>query len=304
MVRIALTGGIASGKTLVSDALAELGAVVIDSDVLAREVVQVGTQGLGEIERRFGKGVLRGDGSLDRPKLGGMVFSDDAAREDLNAIVHPLVRRRAAELEDAAPPGAVVVQVIPLLVETGQHVNFDAVVVVDVPVEVQVSRLMHRSGLTTQQAQARVKAQAPRTDRLDAADWVIDNSGDQATTIAKVRELWEGPVARLRNREAVRRHFIGLPSHVRGPEPTEGAAALKAFIKAQQYATGEKEFDIDRVESLLPSARVLLSRGAIVGAVLVDTSGKQPEVRGPWVVPGLREVATPVLLDAARQQIP
>ncbi|TRY18908.1 dephospho-CoA kinase [Tessaracoccus rhinocerotis] len=204
MVRIALTGGIASGKTLVSAELAELGAVVIDSDLLAREVVAPGTGGLARVVERFGPGALRADGSLDRGRLGELVFADDAAREDLNAIVHPLVRRRAAELEAAAAAGSVVVHVIPLLVETDQHRDFDGVVVVDAPAETQVSRLMHRNDLTTQEARARLRAQAPRTDRLEAADWVVDNSGDVASTIKQVHALWDGPIRELRSREATR----------------------------------------------------------------------------------------------------
>lgn len=189
MVRIALTGGIASGKSFVADELARLGAIIIDSDLLAREVVEPGTPGLARIVERFGDGVLR-DGVLDRAALGEIVFSDDAARADLNAIVHPLVRRRARELEDRADPGTVVVQVIPLLVETGLDAAYDVIVVVDVPTEVQVSRLIHRNDLTTEQARARVRAQASRENRLKVADHVIDNSGDEASTVRQVEALW------------------------------------------------------------------------------------------------------------------
>lgn len=198
MLRIGLTGGIASGKTLVSDELARLGAVVIDADVIAREVVEPGTPALAEVAARFGDGVLLPDGNLDRPALGAIVFSDDAARDDLNAIVHPRVRRRALELEAVAPAGSVVVHVIPLLVETGQARDYDAVLVVDVPVELQVHRLMHRNDLTTEQARARIRAQAPRSDRLRAATWVVDNSGDVASTVRQVEQMWNGPIAALR----------------------------------------------------------------------------------------------------------
>lgn len=198
MVRLALTGGIASGKSMVSAELERLGAVIIDADVIAREVVEPGTPGLAAVVQRFGDGILRPDGTLDRPALGAVVFSDDDARADLNAIVHPLVRERAAQLEAALAPGEVVVHVIPLLVETGQQDDYDGVIVVDVPVEVQVSRLMHRNDLSTEQARARVRAQAPRTERRDAATWLVDNSGDVASTMAQVRRMWNGPVAALR----------------------------------------------------------------------------------------------------------
>lgn len=304
MPRIALTGGIASGKTLVSDELARLGAIVIDSDLIAREVVEPGSPGLSRIRERFGDAVLRHDGSLDRAGLGALVFSDDAAREDLNAIVHPLVRKRAAELGAAAPVGATVVNVIPLLVETGQEHDFEGILVVDVPVEVQVSRLIHRNNLTTAEARARIRAQAPRTDRLEAADWVVDNSGDQAATIAQVNRLWEGPLARLRQRERARANFVDLPAAVRGPEPTSDARALRAFIKAQQFATGVVDFDPDSLTEHLAGARVLLHRGAIVGAVVASRTGGELRVHGPWIVPRLRESAHAILVEAAVAQAP
>lgn len=302
MPRIALTGGIASGKTLVSDELARLGAVIIDSDLLAREVVNPGTPGLARIRERFGDGVLHGDGSLDRAALGALVFSDDRAREDLNAIVHPRVRQRAVELGAEAPAGAVVVNVIPLLVETSQEFDYEGIIVVDVPVEVQVSRLLHRNNLRTAEANARIAAQATRAERLEAADWVVDNSGDEASTITEVRRLWDGPLADLQQRERARANFTHLPASVRGPEPTTDARALRSFIKAQQFATGSDDFDLEALEDHLPSARVLRHRGAIVGAVMSSTDGSRTQVHGPWIVPGLRESAHAVLIDAARSQ--
>lgn len=188
--RIGLTGGIASGKTAVSDMLARRGAVIIDSDTLAREVVEPGTRGLEAIVERFGTTVLTPDGALDRAKLGQIVFDDPVARADLNAIVHPAVRARAAELQLRAPPGAVVVQVIPLLVETGQADDFDLVVVVDADEAVQLRRLMQRNGYTPSQARARLKAQASRAERLEAADLVIDNSAGLPELEAQVDALW------------------------------------------------------------------------------------------------------------------
>ena len=190
MTRIALTGGIASGKSMVADEFARLGAVIVDADLLAREVVAPRSPGLERIVQRFGAGMLNEDGTLDRARLGDLVFVDDDARADLNAIVHPLVRERSEELFAAAPPGSVVIEVIPLLVETGLHQAFDHVIVVDAPTEVQVRRLMQRSGLTADQARTRVRIQANREDRIAAADWVIDNSGDQASTVRQVEDLW------------------------------------------------------------------------------------------------------------------
>jgi dephospho-CoA kinase len=190
MFHVGLTGGIASGKSTVADLLAAHGAVIIDSDLLAREVVEPGTAGLAAVVDRFGTGVLAADGSLDRAALGRIVFADPSARADLEAIVHPLVRARAAGLAASAPAGAVVVQMIPLLVETGQAGNFDQVVVVDVEPAVQLARLQQRDGFSPAEATARVAAQAPRELRLRAADVVIDNSGSPEQLADAVERLW------------------------------------------------------------------------------------------------------------------
>ncbi|MGL5249204.1 MAG: dephospho-CoA kinase [Brooklawnia sp.] len=187
---VALTGGIASGKTTVANLLAEHGALLIDSDQLAREVVEPGTPGLAQVVTRFGEQVLTQTGRLDRQALGEIVFADAAARADLNAIIHPLVRRRRAELIAQAAAGRIVVSVIPLLVETGLVDQFDAVVVVDVPSQTQVARLVRRNDISQEQAQARLDAQASRAERLAAADWVVTNSGSRAELEAQVERLW------------------------------------------------------------------------------------------------------------------
>lgn len=188
--RVGLTGGIASGKSAVADLLGEHGAVVVDADLLAREVVEPGTPGHAAVVARFGDRVLAPDGGLDRAALGEIVFADDRARSDLEAIIHPAVRRRAAELEALAPAGSVVVHVIPLLVETGQTGLFDAVIVVDCEPDVQISRLMARSGLSRAQALARLGAQASREERLAAADIVLHNDGSLADLAAAVARIW------------------------------------------------------------------------------------------------------------------
>lgn len=189
MVRVGLTGGIASGKSLVADELAARGAVIIDADLLAREVVEPGTPGLTAIVERFGADVTT-DGRLDRAALARIVFSDDSARRDLEAIVHPAVRRRAAELEAEAPSDAVVVHVIPLLVETGQQDAFDVVLVVDVDRETQLRRLQERDRVTAAEAGARLAAQASRDQRLAASDVVIDNSADVTELRKQIEEIW------------------------------------------------------------------------------------------------------------------
>ena len=198
--RVGLTGGIASGKSTVAELLAQHGALIIDSDVLAREVVEPGTPGLAAVVDRFGTSVLAPDGRLDRAALGRLVFADDeesrTARRDLEAVVHPAVRARAAELEAGAAPGQVVVHVIPLLVETSQGDAFDLVVVVDVDNDVQRARLLARGGLTEQEADGRIAAQVSRTQRLAAADVVLDNNGSTDDLVRHVERLW----ARIRPR--------------------------------------------------------------------------------------------------------
>lgn len=189
-MRVALTGGIGSGKSSVAALLAGLGAVVIDADELAREAVAPGTAGLRAVLARFGPSVLRPDGALDRAALGRIVFADDRARGDLNAIVHPEVRRLAAERERVAPDDAVVVHVIPLLVETAQERSFDAVVVVDAPEDVQVARVMARDGVDAGAARSRLRAQASRAKRLGAATHVLDNSGAPDLLPGRVADLW------------------------------------------------------------------------------------------------------------------
>ena len=189
MLRIALTGGIASGKSTVAEELAARGAVLVDADVLAREAVEPGTPGLAAVVERFGPGVLAGD-RLDRPTLGRLVFDDADARRDLERIIHPRVRARAAEIEAAAAPDTVVVHVIPLLVETGQAGDFDLCVVVDLDPATQLRRLQERNGLSAEEAQARLDAQATREQRLAVADRVLDNNGSPNQLLRQVEKLW------------------------------------------------------------------------------------------------------------------
>lgn len=188
-IRVGLTGGVASGKSTVAALLAERGAVVIDSDQLAREVVEPGTPGLAAVVEQFGETVLTEDGRLDRPALGSLVFGDEASRRRLEGILHPLIRARSAEIESAAAPDALVVHDIPLLVETGQADHFDAVLVVDVPVETQVERMVRDRGWSAEDARSRVAAQADREQRRAAATYVIDNTGTHDDLRARVTEL-------------------------------------------------------------------------------------------------------------------
>ncbi|NYJ01052.1 dephospho-CoA kinase [Nocardioides thalensis] len=190
-MRVGLTGGVASGKSTVSAILRELGAVVIDGDQLAREVVEKGTPGLAAVVEAFGPEVLTPDGHLDRPKVGSIVFNDEQQRRVLEGIVHPLVFERVVELEANAPEGALVVHDIPLLAETGRADTFDAVIVVDVPAEVQVERMLRDRGWTEEDARARIGAQASREDRRAIATYVIENTGTLDDLRRKVTEVFQ-----------------------------------------------------------------------------------------------------------------
>ncbi|PNI07191.1 dephospho-CoA kinase [Arthrobacter sp. AFG7.2] len=192
MLKIGLTGGIASGKSVVASRLRERGAVLVDADALSREVVEPGTEGLQRVVAEFGGDVLGADGRLDRPKLGALVFGDPARLALLNGIIHPLVRLRAAAIVAAAAREAVVVQDIPLLVETGQGSGFHLVLVVDAPDDVRVQRMLEHRGMTEESARSRMAAQAAREERLAAADVILDNSGTVEQLQEQVDRLWDG----------------------------------------------------------------------------------------------------------------
>jgi dephospho-CoA kinase len=196
VLTVGLTGGIGSGKSAVSALLAAHGAVIIDYDQLARDVVEPGSPALTAIAERFGPGVIAADGSLDRPALGAIVFADVEARKDLEGITHPAIRDLAVQRQRAAGDDAIVVHDNPLLVEMGAAAHCDVVVVVDVPVEVQVERLMSTRGMTADEALARINTQASREVRTGAADLVIDNTGplDELATI--VGGVWDELVQR------------------------------------------------------------------------------------------------------------
>jgi dephospho-CoA kinase len=194
VLRVGLTGGIGSGKSEVSRRLAERGAFLIDADVTAREVVEPGTPGLGQIVAVFGPGVLLPDGRLDRPRLGQLVFADDNLLAKLNAIVHPLVAERTQQLEQQAAaavgPAGIVVHDVPLLTENQLQRNYDTVIVVDAPDETRLQRLTEDRGLTPEHARERMAAQAGRDQRLAIADIVVDNSGTLDDLDDRVGEVW------------------------------------------------------------------------------------------------------------------
>lgn len=196
MLTVGLTGGIGAGKSVVARRLASYGAVVIDTDHLAREVVEPGTGGHAQIVAQFGPRVVAGDGSIDRAQLATLVFSDAGAREHLNAIVHPLVAAEAARLTAAAAAGAVVVHEVPLLVEIGWQDRYDVVVVVVTSPDIAVERVVEARGMSAEDAWARAHTQLADADRVAVADHVISNDGDESALEAAVGDLWA--VLRLR----------------------------------------------------------------------------------------------------------
>ncbi|MFP8907174.1 dephospho-CoA kinase [Streptomyces atacamensis] len=196
MLSVGLTGGIGAGKSEVSRLLGEYGAVIVDADRIAREVVEPGTEGLAAVVAEFGEEVLAPDGTLNRPRLGSIVFGDPERLKALNAIVHPLVGARSAELQRAAGEDAVVVHDVPLLTENGLAPLYDLVVVVDASPATQLDRLVRLRGMDEQDARGRMAAQATREQRLAVADIVIDNDGPLEKLEPQVAEVWR----RLRER--------------------------------------------------------------------------------------------------------
>lgn len=198
MLTVGLTGGIGAGKSEVSRLLVECGAVLVDADRIAREVVAPGTPGLAAVVESFGEGVLAEDGSLDRPGLGSIVFADPEKLAVLNSIVHPLVGARSRELEEAAAEDAVVVHDVPLLTENGLASRYDLVIVVDASAETQLDRLTGRRGMSEQDARARMAAQATREQRREIADLVIDNDVPLEELARRVKDVWAELVRRER----------------------------------------------------------------------------------------------------------
>jgi dephospho-CoA kinase len=196
MLRVGLSGGIGSGKSTVARALARRGAIVIDADVIAREVVEPGEPGLAAVVERFGPEILDSEGRLDRPKLAALVFDDPAARADLNAIVHPRVALETARRTNAAPPDAIVVMDVPLLVEAARS-GYDVVVIVEAPESVRLERLTAR-GMNPDDARRRMAAQASDADRRKVADVILDNGGSEEDLEHQIDALWAQLTASLR----------------------------------------------------------------------------------------------------------
>jgi dephospho-CoA kinase len=235
MLRVGLTGGIGSGKSTAARRFAELGAVLVDSDVLAREVVAPGTSGLAEIVAAFGARVLAPDGGLDRPALAAVVFADPDARTRLNGIVHPRVRDRTEELVAAAAGDAVVVQDVPLLVETGSPGAFALVVVVHADTEVRVRRLVDARGMTEADARARIASQASDDARRAAADVLLDNGGTPEALAAAVDALWRRRLVPFEDNVRARR-VVPAPTTRVDPDPRWAADGARLASRVARAA--------------------------------------------------------------------
>ncbi|HVK26414.1 MAG TPA: dephospho-CoA kinase [Actinokineospora sp.] len=248
MLKVGLTGGIGSGKSTVAGRLAEHGAWLIDSDKIAREVVEPGTEGLAELAAAFGAGILNDDGTLNRAALAAIAFADEDSRKLLNSIVHPRIGSRTAELLAAAPADAVVVHDIPLLVEGGLAANYHLVIVVDAPVEVRVHRLVHSRGLAEADARARIAAQATEASRRAAADVWLDNSGPQDQVLAAVDELWADRLVRFEANVRLHRHTPRGAPRLVDADPTWPAQAERALARLR-LAAGALATRVDHIGS-------------------------------------------------------
>ncbi len=191
MLLIGLTGGIASGKTLISDTFASLGVTIVDADVLARIAVEPGSVGLTQLQREFGDEIITSDGELDRPALRALIFQDAKKRKTVDGILHPIIRSLSEEQINAAAENGepYLIYAVPLLVETSQQARFDRILVIDVPVSTQLERIISRDGSTKEQAQAIIDAQASREERLTIADDVIDNNAGPEAVRPQVEQL-------------------------------------------------------------------------------------------------------------------
>ncbi|MEV0084192.1 dephospho-CoA kinase [Saccharopolyspora sp. NPDC050642] len=288
MLRVGLSGGIGSGKSTVARRLVERGAVLIDADALAREVVQPGTPGLAELVERFGEDILDADGALNRPALAGKVFGDDEARADLNAITHPKIRDLTAERMAQAPADAVVVHDVPLLVEVGYAPNYHLVIIVDAPEPDRVRRLIDR-GLSEDDARARIAAQATTEQRREVADVWLDNSGSVDAVRAQVDALWQDRLVPFEENVRLRRRAPKRAPKLVDPDP-EWPRQARRLIARIERAAGDKAVRVDHVGSTSVSG--LPAKDIIDLQLTVRSLADADALAGP-----LGEAGFPVLPD-------
>ena len=247
MLRIGLTGGIGAGKSALSATFAQYGGIIVDGDVKSREVVAPGTEGLKSLVEAFGEDILQPDGSLDRPALAAKAFADDEARKKLNGIVHPLVGKRREEIIASVPADSVVVEDIPLLVESGMAPMFPLVVVVHADVELRLRRLVQQRGMPEDDARARIAAQADDDQRLAVADIWLDNSGSQEELVERAREVWDHRILPFAHNLASGRS-LRAPAHVVPADPTWPDQARR-IVARLNTTCGHKALRVDHIGS-------------------------------------------------------
>jgi dephospho-CoA kinase len=247
MLRIGLTGGIGAGKSAVSAAFAQCGAIIVDGDVIAREVVQPGTAGLAALVEAFGQDILLPDGSLDRPALAAKAFRDDEARKKLNGIVHPLVGKRRSEIIAAVAEDAVVVEDIPLLVESGMAPLFPLVVVVHADAEMRVRRLVGQRGMSEEDARARIAAQADDEQRRAVADVWLDNSGSPAELERRAHDVWNNRILPFAHNLSARQ-TVSAPARLVPADPSWPDQALR-IVNRLKTVCGHRALRVDHLGS-------------------------------------------------------
>jgi len=260
MLRVGLSGGIGAGKSTVAARLVERGAVHIDADAIAREVVEPGSAGLAQVAEAFGDDVLTADGALDRPALAAKAFADEDSRKRLNGILHPLIGARTAELMAQAPDDAVVLHDVPLLVEGGLAPNYHLVLIVDAPVRTRLHRLTEQRGMPEADALARIKAQASDEQRRAVADVWLDNSGAPDAMLAQVDRLWLERLVPFEENVRLRRPRPPRPPEVMPYDGTWPAQAARALARLRLLTAG-RALRVDHIGSTsvpgLPAKDVL-----------------------------------------------
>ncbi|AOW94678.1 dephospho-CoA kinase [Rhodococcus sp. WMMA185] len=247
VLRIGLTGGIGAGKSTVSKVLAGLGAVIVDADLIAREVVEPGTPGLAALVDRFGEAILTSNGELDRQALAATAFADDESRLALNSIVHPLVGARTMEIIESVPEDAVLVQDIPLLVENGLGAAFHLVLIVSVEAEERVRRLVGSRGMSEADARSRIAAQADDDQRRAAADILLDNNGAPDALESSVRALWSERLVPFESNIRTGT-VVSAPRVLASPNP-QWAAQARRLIARLELACGDRALRVDHIGS-------------------------------------------------------
>jgi dephospho-CoA kinase len=290
VLRVGLSGGIGSGKSTVARRFAEHGAVVIDADVLAREAVAPGSEGLAELVARFGQEILDAEGALDRSAMARRVFGDDDARAELNAVVHPRVASRTAELMADAPVDAIVVHDVPLLVEAGYAANYHLVVIVDAPVEDRVRRLVGR-GMGEADARARIRAQADEEQRREAADVWLDNGGPVEDLLAAVDRLWADRLVDFESNVRLRRRPPKRPPRIVDYDP-EWPREARRLISRIEAASGDRAVRVDHIGSTsvpgLPAKDILDLQVTVRSLADADALAEPLGAAGFPVIPEIR----------------